>query len=126
MTSANITNSATVDQAKLPLIGSLLRSTLAATTVAAALAVTCVLPAEYASDPTGIGRIIGLTEMGEIKRDAELKRAEKAKNAEAPTAGDPRMRLASSTHIISDAVPIGGAWGQFAQAAPSEIGRAHV
>lgn len=45
----------------------LLRSTLIALVVAVAILVTIVLPAEYGRDPTGIGRIIGLTEMGEIK-----------------------------------------------------------
>ena len=31
------------------------------------LLVTVVMPAEYALDPTGAGRLLGLTEMGEIK-----------------------------------------------------------
>lgn len=31
--------------------------------------VTVVLPAEYGIDPTGVGRVLGLTEMGEIKRE---------------------------------------------------------
>jgi hypothetical protein len=44
-----------------------LRSTLIAAAVAIALLVTVVLPAEYGVDPTGIGRVLGLTEMGEIK-----------------------------------------------------------
>jgi len=35
--------------------------------VALLLLVTVVLPAEYGVDPTGIGRVLGLTEMGEIK-----------------------------------------------------------
>jgi hypothetical protein len=34
---------------------------------AGALLVTVVLPSEYGIDPTGAGRILGLTEMGEIK-----------------------------------------------------------
>lgn len=51
----------------LPSSRTLLRSTLIAATVAIALLVTAVLPAEYGVDPTGIGRVLGLTEMGEIK-----------------------------------------------------------
>ncbi len=51
----------------LPSSRTLLRSTLIAATVAMALLVTAVLPAEYGVDPTGIGRVLGLTEMGEIK-----------------------------------------------------------
>lgn len=46
----------------------LLRSTLIAAAVAAALLVTVVLPAEYGVDVTGIGRVLGLTQMGETKR----------------------------------------------------------
>jgi hypothetical protein len=51
----------------LPSSASLLRSTLFAVAGAAVLLVTVVLPAEYAIDPTGVGRLLGLTEMGEIK-----------------------------------------------------------
>jgi hypothetical protein len=50
-----------------PSSGSLLRSTLIAVAVAAVLLVTCVLPAEYGKDPTGVGRLLGLTQMGEVK-----------------------------------------------------------
>jgi hypothetical protein len=32
------------------------------------LLVGVVLPAEYGVDPTGIGRVIGLTQMGQLKR----------------------------------------------------------
>lgn len=55
------------DPAELPSSRKLLRSTLIAIVVAGALLVTVVLPAEYAIDPTGIGRALGLTQMGEIK-----------------------------------------------------------
>ena len=37
-------------------------------TTAVALLATVILPAEYAVDPTGIGGILGLTQMGEIKQ----------------------------------------------------------
>ncbi len=50
-----------------PSSASLLRSTLLAVAVAAVLLITCVLPAEYGKDPTGIGRMLGLTQMGEVK-----------------------------------------------------------
>ena len=55
-------------QAELPSSGQLIRSTVIAAVTAAALLVTIVLPAEYGVDPTGIGRAIGFTEMGEIKQ----------------------------------------------------------
>jgi hypothetical protein len=51
-------------RAELPSTTRLLRSTVIALLVAAALLVTTVLPAEYGIDPTGIGRALGLTQMG--------------------------------------------------------------
>jgi len=54
-------------QNELPSSAQLVRSTVIAGIVAVVLLVTVVLPAEYAVDPTGAGRILGLTEMGEIK-----------------------------------------------------------
>ena len=42
-------------------------STAVAAAVAAVLLVTVVMPAEYGIDPTGMGRLLGLKEMGEIK-----------------------------------------------------------
>lgn len=51
----------------LPSSAQLLRSTAIASAVAAALLATTVLPAEYGIDPTGVGRLLGLTQMGEIK-----------------------------------------------------------
>jgi hypothetical protein len=54
---------------ELPSSRALLRSTLIAVATAAVLLVAVVLPAEYGVDPTGIGRVIGLTEMGEIKME---------------------------------------------------------
>ncbi|WP_245923071.1 transmembrane anchor protein [Leucothrix arctica] len=48
--------------------GGLLKATLGAAVVAGAI-LTCVwLPAEYGIDPTGVGRALGLTDMGEIKK----------------------------------------------------------
>lgn len=54
-------------RAELPSTARLLRSTVIAALVAAALLVTTVLPSEYGIDPTGVGRLMGLTQMGEIK-----------------------------------------------------------
>lgn len=53
----------------LPSSAQLLRSTIVAAVAAVAILVTVVLPAEYGVDPTRIGRILGLTEMGEIKNE---------------------------------------------------------
>ena len=54
-------------RAELPGTARLLRSTAVAALIAVGLLITAVLPAEYGIDPTGIGRVLGLTKMGEIK-----------------------------------------------------------
>tara|TARA_R110000782_G_scaffold149936_3_gene242698 strand:- start:701 stop:1378 length:678 start_codon:yes stop_codon:yes gene_type:complete len=64
-------NSDIPTQAELPTTGKLLRSTFFSLVAAGVILVTVVLPAEYAIDPTGIGRVLGLTEMGEIKTQLE-------------------------------------------------------
>ena len=48
--------------------GGLIRSTLLAAGAAGAILVLFWLPSEYGIDPTGIGGLTGLTEMGEIKQ----------------------------------------------------------
>ncbi len=53
--------------ADLPSTRKLLKSTGIAVAVATGLLVTVVLPAEYAVDPTRVGSLFGLTEMGRIK-----------------------------------------------------------
>ena len=55
---------------ELPTTRQLNRATLIAAGVAAAILTTAVLPAEYGIDPTGVGRVLGLTQMGESKREA--------------------------------------------------------
>ena len=55
------------DRSDLPTPRQLHRSSFLAICVGAALYVFTYLPAEYGVDPTGIGRLLGLTEMGEIK-----------------------------------------------------------
>lgn len=69
-------NSDMPSRADLPTTGKLILSTAIAAVTAGLLLVTVVLPAEYAIDPTGIGKVLGLQEMGEIKQqlkeDAEL------------------------------------------------------
>ncbi|WP_417768750.1 transmembrane anchor protein [Stappia sp.] len=59
----------------LPTSRQLLKSTGIAAASAVAILVTVVLPAEYGIDPTRVGGLLGLTEMGEIKQElAEEKR----------------------------------------------------
>lgn len=92
-------------QGELPSSRTLVKSTLIALVVAGLLLVTVVLPAEYAVDPTGVGRVLGLTEMGEIKmqlaREAAADGGAAAPSsampsATAPTAG-PTASPASAT-----------------------------
>jgi hypothetical protein len=54
-------------ESELPSLAQLQRSTIAALLAVAALFVAVILPAESAIDPTGIGRLLGLTQMGEVK-----------------------------------------------------------
>lgn len=54
-------------RAELPTRAQLRRSTFIALASACAILVTIVLPSEYAVDPLGVGRMLGLTEMGQIK-----------------------------------------------------------
>lgn len=55
------------DPSELPSTRKLLKSTGIAVVVASALLVTVVLPAEYGVDPTRVGSLLGLAEMGRIK-----------------------------------------------------------
>jgi hypothetical protein len=71
---------------ELPSARQLVRSTLLALLVATVLLVTCILPAEYGVDPTGIGRMIGLTQMGETKRALAEEAAAAAEASEAAEA----------------------------------------
>ncbi|MBA4743322.1 MAG: transmembrane anchor protein [Azoarcus sp.] len=82
-------------RAELPSAGKLLRSAIIAALVAAALLVTTVLPAEYGIDPTGIGRTLGLTQMGEIKTQLATEAA--AEEAAPPVAAAAEAPIAAVT-----------------------------
>jgi hypothetical protein len=62
----------------LPTSAQLVKSTVISAIAAGAILVTVVLPSEYGIDPTGVGSVLGLTEMGEIKtqlaEEAEMDR----------------------------------------------------
>lgn len=60
-------NSNTPNSQDLPSTAKLIKSTILAIIGAGVLLVTVVMPSEYGIDPTGIGRLLGLTDMGEIK-----------------------------------------------------------
>ena len=52
---------------EVPSSAKLIKSTILAAATAGVLLVTVVMPAEYGIDPTGVGTVLGLTRMGEIK-----------------------------------------------------------
>lgn len=79
-------NSETTLRAELPSSGQLLRSTVIAAITAVVLLTTVVLPADYGIDPTGVGRVLGLTEMGEIKTRLAAEAKADAAAAAAPAA----------------------------------------
>ena len=54
-------------RAELPSAMKLMQSTILAAIVALTLLITIVMPSEYGIDPTGVGRLLGLKQMGEIK-----------------------------------------------------------
>ncbi|WP_425410019.1 transmembrane anchor protein [Hyphococcus sp.] len=55
------------EPSELPSTARLLKSTAIALAMALVILVTVVLPAEYGVDPTRVGSVLGLTEMGRIK-----------------------------------------------------------
>lgn len=69
----------------LPTSRQLAISTVAAAAAAAFILATVVLPSEYGIDPTGAGKVLGLTEMGEIKMQlAEEAEADQVQDVDAP------------------------------------------
>lgn len=71
---------------ELPSTNQLIKSTILAAATAGVLLITVVMPAEYGIDPTGIGNIIGLKKMGEIRVSLEKEAAaDLAKDTSAKT-----------------------------------------
>ena len=102
-------------RAELPSGKKLLLSTLLAIIAAAVLLVTVVLPAEYGIDPTRIGRVLGLTQMGEIKmalaREAEKDRANTAQTTtqlaqNVPAAAPVQTTSAENTNSKTDEMTV--------------------
>lgn len=80
-------NNKTLSNVELPSTKKLLRSTLLAISIAAIILISTVLPAEYGIDPSGVGRILGLTKMGEIK----VSLAEEAASIETKSSTDDQL-----------------------------------
>ena len=76
-----MTNFETPNPSELPTIGQLNRATGLAVLIAGGILMTTVLPAEYGIDPTGIGQVLGLKEMGDMKEAAASEQAPAATTA---------------------------------------------
>jgi hypothetical protein len=94
---------------ELPTSAQLIKSTIIAAVAAFVILVTVVLPSEYGIDPTGIGKAVGLAEMGEIK-------VQLAEEAEA----DRLLGLQNSGGIEQQSNLGGGFFGIFVGAAHAQ------
>lgn len=90
----------------LPSSRQLARSTAIAAAVAALLLITVVLPAEYGVDPTGVGRLLGLKEMGEIKVQLAKEAAADAKATRAAASNAPAARTNAPATSATSATPV--------------------
>lgn len=84
-------------KSELPSTAKLVKSTIIAAVSALMILVTVVMPAEYGIDPLGIGSLLGLKKMGEIKvslaREAAAEQAAQTASAGRPA---PEMRMAAA------------------------------
>lgn len=92
-------------RAELPSSLQLIRSTLIAAVAAGVLLTTAVLPAEYGIDPTGIGSVLGLTDMGKIKNKLATEAAADAAAAKSVTQATPQeAKVATRIETVVAAV----------------------
>jgi hypothetical protein len=84
-------------------------SALVACGVAGLILVTAVLPAEYGIDPTGIGRALGFTQLGEPARTIEITDVvggnETVRELEIPDFGEPVPLPNPAIHQDEDGAP---------------------
>jgi hypothetical protein len=102
------------DASELPSTGRLLKSTGIAVVIASALLVTVVLPAEYGVDPTRVGSLLGLTEMGRIKMQlaSEAEAEEASASATVVSAIAPAVAPVSTTATAESPTAASPATGQ--------------
>lgn len=104
-------NSDTPLQAELPTSKQLIKSTILAAIAAIVLLFTVVLPAEYGIDPTGVGNLLQLTEMGQVKQQLADEAAADAAGllvAETPNVDDVTEQAVSAT--LADTAVASGEW----------------
>ena len=102
----NMYNHEMPSPAEQPSTRQLIRSTLIAAVSALVLLLTVVLPSEYGVDPSGIGRVLGLTEMGEIKTRLAREAAKDATATQTPHSEPAPEKAAASNAGASS----GPAW----------------
>lgn len=99
-------NSNTPKQQELPSTKKLFVSTIIALMVAGILLITVILPSEYGIDPTGAGKIFGLTQMGEIKmqlaKEAKEDHAELSSGQVDTVSTDASIKSSTSSIAIED------------------------
>ena len=86
---------------ELPSSKKLIKSTAIAAVSAVIVLVTCVMPAEYAIDPTGMGKVLGLTKMGEIKQSL-TEESENGINAAQAVNSVEQISVETSTQTAAD------------------------
>ncbi|MBJ8444207.1 transmembrane anchor protein [Acinetobacter bereziniae] len=86
---------------ELPSSKKLIKSTAIAAVSAVVVLVTCVMPAEYAIDPTGMGKMLGLTKMGEIKQSL-AEESENGINAAQAVNSVEQISVETSTQMATD------------------------
>lgn len=111
-------------RSELPSSRALIKSTLIALAVALVLLVTVVLPAEYAIDPTRIGRVLGLTQMGEVKM--ALAREAAAEEAAGATAAAAVPATPAAVSAPQPAAPVAAAPATGVPVAAADSGSSHV
>ena len=88
---------------ELPSSAALLRSTVFAIIGAVIILVMIVLPSEYGIDPTGVGRVLGLTEVGEIKIQLATEAEEQMGSVEAMIEAPRSSAQNTQGVVVSDA-----------------------
>ncbi|MEO1249533.1 MAG: hypothetical protein AAFW76_06795 [Pseudomonadota bacterium] len=105
--------------------GGLLRTTVGSMLAALAILTLFWLPAEYGVDPTGLGRAMGLTQMGEIKQQLYVEAAKEdailaAQTAAAQVSADPAL-LARLEAIEAQVASISATIGAIQQPVPTPV-----
>ena len=91
---------------ELPSSARLIKSSVFALVSAGVILITCILPAEYAIDPTGIGNVLGLKKMGEIKQSLKAENTDNVLIQTTGTIGTTSAVPASTTEPTTEIVAV--------------------